>query len=154
MSIFPKVTSPCPYKGNLSDIMDGDICRLCKKEVFDLDALDDGERMALVANCPDTLCVSYSVPAKSAIAAMAIGAAVVAMPVAAQDSQDSVEAWDDQFVIIVGGLPRKDKVAWTKDVPEYSAPALPVIYEDDTAKKPVPRKAKQASQTKVKPAGS
>ena len=34
MAIFPKIQSPCPYKGNLSDIMDGDLCRLCKRQVF------------------------------------------------------------------------------------------------------------------------
>ena len=36
MAVFPKVQSPCPYKGQLSEIMDGDTCRLCNRQVFDL----------------------------------------------------------------------------------------------------------------------
>ena len=46
VGLFPKIQSPCPYKGNLADVMDGDVCRLCKREVTDLTALGDDERVA------------------------------------------------------------------------------------------------------------
>ncbi len=38
MAVYPKIQSPCHYKGNSSSIMDGDTCRMCKRQVFDLAA--------------------------------------------------------------------------------------------------------------------
>ena len=49
MACFPKIDSPCPYKGDIVDIMDGDICSLCSKPVYDLTDLDDEGRHDLLA---------------------------------------------------------------------------------------------------------
>ena len=58
MAFFPKIQSPCPYKGKLSAIMDGDVCRLCKREVFDLTHMTDGARREFLAGCANEVCVS------------------------------------------------------------------------------------------------
>ena len=70
MSLFPKITNPCPYKGKLSDILDGDVCRLCKREVHSLDDLSTEERIALIESCvDDEICVSYRLPAAALLSA-------------------------------------------------------------------------------------
>lgn len=147
MGLFPVIQSPCPYKGDLSDIMDGSLCRLCKREVVDLTAMSDAERVALVAACPDQLCVSYKVAARSALAAMAMGAAVASLPAAAQDAPANGGAaqispgeadWDD-LVIIVGGLRKPDDTKWVKEDGRKAQPNLPVVYDDAA---PTPRKGK------------
>ena len=70
MSLFPKITNPCPYKGKLSDILDGDVCRLCKREVHSLDDLSTEERIALIESCvDDEICVSYRMPAAALLSA-------------------------------------------------------------------------------------
>ena len=82
MAIFPKIQSPCPYKGNLSDLMDGETCRLCKRQVFDLTNMTDGERVAFMKSCTSEVCVSYKFPVRPVLAA-AVVAAAVAAPLAA-----------------------------------------------------------------------
>src|ERR1700760_3664773 len=68
MALYPRIESPCPYKGNLADIMDGDVCRLCKREVFDLTAMGDAERVAFMKGCAGEVCVSYRMPMRTALA--------------------------------------------------------------------------------------
>jgi hypothetical protein len=31
MASFPKIQNPCPYQDNLAAIMDGDMCRMCRR---------------------------------------------------------------------------------------------------------------------------
>ncbi len=136
MSLFPVIQSPCPYKGNLSDIMDGSLCRLCKREVVDISAMDDAARVALIADCPDELCVSYKVAARSALAAMAMGAAMASLPVAAQDVATppaDTAIYEEDMVIIVGGLRAPKKTEWVKEDGKRAAPDLPVVYDDQPA---------------------
>lgn len=136
MGLFPVIQSPCPYKGDLSGIMDGSLCRLCKREVVDISALDDAARVALVAGCPEELCVSYKVAARSALAAMAMGAAVASLPVAAQDMAApaaDTTTYEEDMVIIVGGLRAPKKTEWVKEDGQHAAPDLPVIYDDEPA---------------------
>src|ERR1700743_2057209 len=97
MALFPKIQSPCPYKGRLSDILDGSLCRLCKREVFDLTPLSDDARMALIEGCRGDICVTYAVPLRSAVAAAALAAAVVALPTAA------AACAEEEIVVITGG---------------------------------------------------
>jgi hypothetical protein len=90
MSRFPLVQDPCPYKGPIADILAGDHCRLCQREVHDLTHMSEGERMALVAGCQDAegLCVRYTVRAGSAVAAAMLGVAgFVATPAMAQSAE-------------------------------------------------------------------
>lgn len=135
MGLFPEIQSPCPYKGKLSDIMDGDICRLCKKEVFDLTAMNDGERMSFMSGCTTDVCVSYRVKPNSLIAALALGASAVAVPAFAQsadtpDLSQEEQLAQEEMMIIVGGIRDPGKARWLSDRPVQGAPELPVIYED------------------------
>ena len=115
MSLFPRIQSPCPYKGKLSDIMDGGICRLCHREVHDITELSSAARQALVAGCSDEICVSYKLPVKSALAAMALGASMAA-PAHAQVDElrttdltepESGEYCYDEIIVVAGGLKKK-----------------------------------------------
>ncbi|MES2058714.1 MAG: hypothetical protein V4564_22435 [Pseudomonadota bacterium] len=151
MSLFPRIQSPCPYKGNLSDIMDGSLCRLCKREVYDLTALSDGERQALVNGCETEICVSYTVSTRSVLAAAAMGVAAMTTPAFAQQTPQAgpvAAALDDatEFSdIIVGGLRAPKQAQWVKDEPVSDAPALPVTYDD-------PAPAQGADQAVMSPA--
>lgn len=130
MSLFPRIQSPCPYKGNLSDIMDGSQCRLCKREVHDLTALSVGERQALLNGCETEICVSYAVSARSVLAAAALAAAAIAIPAHAQQAEPAASVDEEVGYIIVGGLRAPKHAQWVKDEPVTDAPELPVIYDD------------------------
>jgi hypothetical protein len=132
MALFPKIQSPCPYKGKLSDIMDGDVCRLCKREVFDLTAMSDGERVGFMASCGSEVCVSYRV--HPALAAAAIVAAVIVAPTAAA-ACDTIET----MTVVMGGIKKPSEVQFVhlgESTADRAIPVLPVVYED-TAPAPV-----------------
>jgi predicted Fe-S protein YdhL (DUF1289 family) len=142
MALFPKIQSPCPYKANLSAVMDGDFCRMCKREVTDLTAMSDGERVAFLDACTGEVCVSYRVPvlAAAAVAALSAGFAMAA-PAAADDM--TVQE------VIVGGIRAPQKVEYVQhaDVAQAAmtaTPDLPVIYDVKPA----------TAATSVKPADS
>lgn len=85
MAVYPLIAGPCPYKGQLSDIMDGDICRLCHKQVHDLTDMTDDQRRAFVKACEGDACVSYRVSARTAAMLAALAAAAISgLPAAAQ----------------------------------------------------------------------
>jgi predicted Fe-S protein YdhL (DUF1289 family) len=149
MPIYPKVQSPCPYKSDLAAVMDGDFCRMCERQVFDLTQMSDGERFAFMAGCAeDEICVSYRVPLRPAIAAAALAAATVAMPgmAAAQEvapvapvaaeapATDAVQPADAQtYVIIVGGIHDPGTAEFVENPTDVAMPEMPVAYEDDPA---------------------
>ena len=163
MSRFPIVETPCPYKGDVADILDGGRCTLCKCEVHDLTAMNDGEREGLVRSHSGKMCVSYRLDARRAAVAAALGASVVAVPAAASEGAhphaqpgeeaDAVEelatnvdlaAEDEVFYIIVGGLRKPEEAKFVSYAPEDKAPAakpaMPVEYDDAPAKaKPAKR---------------
>jgi len=99
MSTYPKIQSPCPYKGDLSAVMDGDMCRLCNRQVFNLSGMNDKERVAFMSGCSSQVCVSYKFPLKAAAAA-AITLMALATPLAAAADPTS----DDEAIIVVGGV--------------------------------------------------
>ena len=140
MALFPKIQSPCPYKGNLSNILDGDVCRLCKREVHDLTMMSDGERVSFMAGCKDEVCVSYRV--RPAIAAAAIAVATIVAPTAAA-ACDATETYE----VIVGGIKKPAEVKFVQlgeTAADRAIPLLPVVYEDASAK-PVKDAAAQQS---------
>jgi hypothetical protein len=85
MSLLPLIQRPCPYLDRLESVMDGDHCRMCKRDVHDLTAMSDAERTAFLAACGGDACIRYTFNAKPALAAALIAAsvAVAALPVAA-----------------------------------------------------------------------
>ena len=126
MALFPKIQSPCPYKGKLSDIMDGDVCRLCKREVHDLTFMTDGERISFMASCSDQVCVSYRV--RPAIAAAAFAVAAIALPTAAA-ACDATETYE----VVVGGIKKPAEVKFVQlgeEAADRAIPQIPVVYED------------------------
>ncbi len=144
MAIFPKVQSPCPVKNSLAEYMDGDICRLCERQVFDLNAMSDAERQAFMASCTGEVCVSYKIPLRGMAAALALSAAAVSMPAAAQDAlveldgnaaeHQNLEKCLDEHEIIewvtVGGIKDTTDVEYIDTEEDLETPELPVTYEE------------------------
>jgi predicted Fe-S protein YdhL (DUF1289 family) len=139
--IFPKIQSPCPYQGNLAAVMDGDSCRVCKRTVFDLTAMDDGERLAFLAGCEEEVCVSYRVPMRALLAAAALAAAAPALSQEAAEPamDDAIEAGTDaapdgdMIMIVAGGIKDPKTVELVEVDADSSVPELPVAYEDEEA---------------------
>ena len=125
MAIFPKIQSPCPYLGELSAIMDGDMCRACERQVFDLTGMSDDQRVAFMKGCSGEVCVSYRISKRTALAAAMVFAAVAA-PTAAAACSDAVE---EEIVVTGGGITDPANVQYAKDTSSDAAPELPVVYE-------------------------
>ncbi|HYI39319.1 MAG TPA: hypothetical protein VE053_03265 [Allosphingosinicella sp.] len=137
MPIFPRIQSPCPYKSDLAAVMDGDMCRMCKRNVFDLTAMDDGERLAFLAGCEEEVCVSYRIPMRAALAAAALAASApafsqeVAAPAMDDVAVSDAVPYDESFDIIVGGIKDPKKVEMVEIDTDASVPELPIVYEDE-----------------------
>ena len=133
MGLFPKIQSPCPYKGPLSDILAADdVCRLCDRMVHDLTAMTDSERQAFLGACAGEVCVRYTLPMRPALAALAAGAAMLATPAMAQDATAPAEPdWLMVGDIIVGGMRAPQQAEWVEASEIASGPELPVVYEDE-----------------------
>lgn len=125
MAIFPLIDSPCPYKDRLAKIMDGDVCRMCKREVHDLTAMSDSSRRAFLKSCRGEVCVSYGVAASTVAALGALAAAAaVAPPAAAQTDPTEQVVW-----IVVGGLKNPSKAELIDVELDKSVPELPIVFE-------------------------
>ncbi len=134
MSKFPVITGPCPYKSQLAVLMDGSTCRMCQREVHDLTAMNEPDRRAFLAACEGSVCVSYKVPARAAIAALAMSAGIAALPAVAQEAPAPAVAGqavpEEDYEIFVGAVKDPTKAKWTK-APRQTAPKLPIVYEDE-----------------------
>jgi predicted Fe-S protein YdhL (DUF1289 family) len=130
MSLFPKIQRPCPYKSQLAAIMDGDVCRMCHRQVFELTHMSDDERVSFLQGCSEEVCVSYSVALRPAVAA-AVAAAAMGLPTAAA-AQDAAEVNLDveEMVIFVGGIKDPADVEMVEVPSDNDVPELPVTYED------------------------
>jgi len=126
MAIYPKIQSPCPYKGQLSEILDDEVCRLCKRQVFDLTAMSDGERVAFMQGCTEEVCVTYRFPVRPALAAAMIVAVSVVAPTAVAACSDVTEMAE---TVVVGGIKDPAHVQYVKDTADGAVSALPVVYE-------------------------
>jgi hypothetical protein len=129
MAIFPKVQNPCPYKGNLSEVMDGDFCRKCEKQVHEITDWTDDQRLALLHNSPGEVCVSYKLPVGTAIAAAAIAAAAMGAPTAAFAQQQGGVGTEVVELIMVGGIKDPANVEMVQAPEDAATPELPVVYE-------------------------
>ncbi|HWD29395.1 MAG TPA: hypothetical protein VG387_19635 [Rhizomicrobium sp.] len=131
MALFPRIQSPCPYRDDLAAIMDGDMCRMCKRQVVDITAFSDAQRAAFFDGCKGEVCVSYRLPARAVIAAAALAAAA-ALPTAAS-------ACDDTVVIYAGGITAPHNVQMVPVAVQVftgkDAKKLPVVYDDKPAPK-------------------
>lgn len=131
MTFNPKIDGPCPYKNNLAAVMDGDFCKMCKRNVFDLSEMSDAERIAFLSSCDEEVCVSYTIPVRRLGVGIAAAAALLApVPLAAQEvetaAMEDVEEFD---YIIVGGIKDPKSTAQKELVEDKDIPELPVIEE-------------------------
>jgi len=126
MALFPKIQSPCPYRNNLAAVMEGDMCRMCKRQVVDITAMTDGERVAFLSGCETEVCVSYRLPVRPVLAAAAIAATVVAAPTAAAACEVT-----NEMVIVVGGIKDTSNIEYVETASDRALPTLPVVYDDD-----------------------
>ena len=148
MALFPKVQSPCPLKADFKACMEGDICRMCKRQVFDLSAMSDADRVSFMQDCEEEVCVSYTLTIRRTVAAAMLGAAIASVPAAAQEVAgtetlsepvedvlclDGVETFDYD-VIIVGGIKDTKGVEYIDTEADLDIPELPVTYEDEPVK--------------------
>ena len=134
MALFPKIQNPCPYKANLAAVMDGDSCRMCKRQVHDLTAMTDGERIAFLASCSGEVCVSYRLRPALAAAALALAVTTVPMAAAAQDvsgAAQDIDSVDYAEFGEVGGLMDLANIEFVEDEADAAMADLPVIYEDE-----------------------
>ena len=123
MAAFPRIDKPCPYKSSLSAIMDGDTCRVCKRQVFDITTFSDEARTAFLRGRAEEVYVFYKFPVRVAVAALMVAGALAApMAAAAQDF--------DENVIIVGGITDPANATLVADPRDESVPELPVVYDD------------------------
>ena len=144
MAFFPKIQSPCPYKGNLAAVIDGGMCRICQREVHDLTDWSDGERVAFLASCETEICVSYRI-VRPALAAAALAAAVLPNMAAAQTQAPAPAAAPQPAVdegieveITGGGITDPRNVEFVSEEELAATPAVPVQYEDETPASPKP----------------
>jgi predicted Fe-S protein YdhL (DUF1289 family) len=146
MAVFPRIQSPCPYKSRLAEVMDGDMCRMCNRQVFDLSFMTDGERLSFFRGCAEEVCVSYRIPARPALAAAALAASLMVMPTAAaaQDSApvgaeaaveetylDTGDPDGESILLIAGGIKDPSKVEFVEDPSDADMAELPVVYEEE-----------------------
>jgi hypothetical protein len=125
MAIFPKVQNPCPLAGRVAEFMDGDTCRACQRQVFDLSAMTDGERRAFMAGCEGKVCVSYTMRLRPVVAAAMI-ATGLAIPAAASASDAT-----NEIVIVLGGIEDPANTEYVEDASDSAIPVLPVVHEED-----------------------
>lgn len=152
MAIFPKIQRPCPYKSELAQVMDGDFCRMCSRQVFDLSGWSDGERVAFLAGCSDEVCVSYRLPLRPLLAAATL-ASLAAAPAAAADLEGGLESGisipamaeaagdivePPEMLLMVGGIKDPRRAEFVEHAADAAIPELPVVYEDQGAARPAP----------------
>jgi hypothetical protein len=82
MAQFPAIQRPCPYLDRLDAVIDGGFCRMCRRDVHDLTAMDARQRADFLEACGGDACVSYTMNVKPALAAalIAASAAVLVAP--------------------------------------------------------------------------
>jgi hypothetical protein len=97
---------------------------MCHRQVFDLNSMDDAQRLGFLASCSGEVCISYKAPLRIALAAMAASAAM-AVPLAAAAGDVT------QLEIVVGGMKDPAHTELVRDTAPEDAntPVAPVIYE-------------------------
>lgn len=143
MAIFPRIQSPCPYLNRLSTLMDGDMCRMCERQVVDLAAMSDSERAAFMTGCSGKVCVQYQFAARPVVAAAMVAAAIAAPTAAAACEATEV------MVIMGGGISDPAHVYYDPSA-DAGVPQLPVVFEttqsgETTQSIPAPSSARAGS---------
>ncbi|MBW8851562.1 MAG: hypothetical protein JF600_12330 [Xanthomonadales bacterium] len=156
MARFPKIDTPCPLSAEEQAVIEGH-CGHCDKHVHRLDALDEAQRHALLANADGPICVTYRMPkpapkshpfsAAIAITLLGAGGAAYAgeppqdpppegLPWVAHPADAAMSPLPDEnkaalldFVVFLGGV---DDPRNATDVEDAEAkPMLPMLTPED-----------------------
>ncbi|MCW3846121.1 hypothetical protein OF829_02650 [Sphingomonas sp. LB-2] len=140
MPLFPKIERSCPYLDRLDEAMDGDFCRMCKRNVYDLTGMTDPQRAAFLAACGGDACVRYTAFVRPAVAAALVAASaavLVAEPAMAQRHEPiPPRALNPPYVpVLLGGVPPPVEVPVVLagepvPPPEPPKPVQPVVAPD------------------------
>ena len=142
MAIFPKIQSPCPVRGNIAAFMDGEDCRLCKRQVHDMTGWSDEHRRAFLRECGGEVCVSYRLPAT--VAALAAFAAAAAPTTAAAHDEPVMIDIVQVEVLVMGGItdPGAAECVDSETGADAALAELPVVYDDEDSDPPAPASGK------------
>lgn len=133
MGLFPKVERPCPYKDRLDDVMEGDFCSMCERNVFDLTHMNTSERQLFMSQCEGEVCVSYRIPVRKIMTGAALALATLPGLAAAQDAQEQTVNNEDLYCdwdeIIVGGIREAGEALWIDPEAEKHLTEIPETSE-------------------------
>lgn len=133
MGLFPKVESPCPYKDRLDDILNGEMCSKCDKNVFDLTYMSEANRREFMSECSGEVCVSYRLPMRKIISSAAIIAAGAPGLALAQDATSEAPVNEDLYCysdeIIVGGIREAGEALWIDPEAEKHLTDIPKVTD-------------------------
>ncbi len=150
MARVPLITSPCPLRWKSMPIAGQDFCGQCRRQVHNLDGMNDAERQSFFATCSGEVCVAYTVRHPRAIASLlTLGVAASALAATgAVDAQSTGTAnaaaqkpipvevtgptCDPIELITVGGIKAAHDVKWI-DERHAKVAAAPAIKEIDAA---------------------
>ncbi len=107
MPYCPPIVTPCPLPLQLGDARTS-FCERCNKHVHDLDRMGEAQRMTLLADAREEVCVRYRRPiGRAALAAAALVASGLGLvsPAAAQDTPVAAPQ-ESPGDIVVGGARR------------------------------------------------
>jgi hypothetical protein len=134
--MYPKITSPCPFKFSAMPSGEKNYCGHCQKTVHNLDGMCANARKTFLANRSGKVCVAYSLPRTVATLGAGIALSVALSTSATAYAQDNVQSAQDeelQDIIIVGGTVASDtEWAEARDIQplpalEADAPALEFV---------------------------
>lgn len=148
MARVPVVESPCPIAGKQLPKGATEYCTVCDRSVHNLDRMNARERVEFMSSCSGKVCVAYtvrvpvgSVRNRGLAAAALAAAAMVSLPLAAQESlvegsspvagsTDQLPACDELVDMMeIGGVSHGDQAEWADDGKD-APPDLPVIEDD------------------------
>jgi predicted Fe-S protein YdhL (DUF1289 family) len=139
MAIFPKIQSPCPVRASIGAYMDGEDCRLCKRQVHDMTGWSDDHRKAFLRECGGEVCVSYRL--RATVAALAAFAAAAApMPAAAHDEPVMIDIQVEMDFVVMGGItdPSAAQFVDSETGEDAALAKLPVVFDDEDSDPPAP----------------
>jgi hypothetical protein len=133
MARVPVINLPCPLRWKTLPTTGSDFCGQCERRVHNLDAMNEAERRSFFSTCSGEVCVAYTIPRRTGMAAFgAVAALVGAAQATAQDTyptQVTGPTCDPlQETIVVGGVKSARDVRWV-DEREAARPAAPEIQE-------------------------
>ncbi len=134
--MFPQIDSPCPLKSLQLSGSGNTHCSHCKREVHNLNLMNEQQRQDFLLSCDDKICVSYSVKNQAKKLALAglfvVTASGMALPAAAQTGDDIESDFYEE--VLVGGVKNARQQALETlggKTGESALELIPVVEEED-----------------------